>query len=141
MSRSSLLGDTSSESRLGVFCSSLGSVCEPQIGDIGCIDDEDDHEEQLPEHFVRLLKIEDCDLTIRPNELVQMVIDLSVNKKESEMRQAEKEYQRLKYSKNQQRDGPSEVGVEANYDFGVVPSGRAVITKGDIDDHIQPETF
>lgn len=70
-----------------------------------------------------------------------MVIDLSVNKKESEMRQAEKEYKRLKFFKENQNEGPRQIRTEANYDFGVIPSGRAVITKGDIYDIVQPETF
>ena len=118
----------------------MSSGCEPSFGDICCID-EDDQEDELPEHFIRLLKIEDSGLTIRPKELEQLVIDLSVNKKESEMRQAEKEYIRLTYSKGANREESwGETHRQANFDFGVRPSGRAVLTKGDTD-KVEPEIF
>ena len=70
-----------------------------------------------------------------------MVIDLSVNKSESEMRLAEKEYKRMQYFRETKTDGIREQRRVANADFGVVPSGKVSLTKGDCDDHINPETF
>ena len=70
-----------------------------------------------------------------------MVIDLSVNKSESEMRHAEKEYKRMQYFRDTKADRIPEPRRVANADFGVVPSGKVSLTKGDCDDHIKPETF
>ena len=81
---------------MSVFANTLHSGCEPSLGDICCIDG-DEPDELIPEHVNRLIQLEDFDLKIRPSELEQMVIDLSVNKSEKEMRQAEKEYKRLQY--------------------------------------------
>ena len=92
--------------------------CEPSLGDIGCIDN-DDQEDYLPQHFNRLLQIENFDLKIRPNELEQMVIDLSVNKSEGEMRNAEKEYKRMKFFREAKAEEIPAQRREANADFGV----------------------
>ncbi len=125
---------------MSVFANTLHSGCEPSLGDIGCIDD-DEPDEAIPEHVNRLIQVEDFDLKLRPSELDQMVIDLSVNKSEKEMRQAEKEYKRLQYSK---KSNTSEVSVQPSavyVDFGVVPSEKVRLTKGDCIDIINPETF
>ncbi len=70
-----------------------------------------------------------------------MVIDLSVNKTEKEMRLAEKEYKRLAYFKETKTVEVSVQHSAVNVDFGVTPSGKVSLTKGDFDDQINPETF
>lgn len=54
----------------------LTTGCEPCLGDMGCLEvnDEEDDDDNLPPELLKQLKIEESGLTVRPLELERQIL-------------------------------------------------------------------
>lgn len=61
--------------------------CEPCLGDIGCLEANEDEEQNMTEQMLKQLKIEDSGLTVGPKELERMIFELAVTYSKEEMKE------------------------------------------------------
>lgn len=81
-------------------------ITQPSLGDFGCIEPTDDDCLELPDDIAVNLLIENASCNVGSMQVENLIFDLAVMHSEAEMRQQERDYKTIKWTKKSQQPLP-----------------------------------